>query len=96
MRGGDRMKRVWIKPHTIKRGNHSIHVKGHYVHVTTSTEQGRSGNNFKSLEKRVEREYRKKGYSKAKAEQIGKATAGKIFWKKYGKKSGSRILKRER
>jgi len=44
----------------------------------------------------VAREYRKKGYSKKRAEKIGKAVAGKVFWRKFGRKSGSRILKRER
>lgn len=33
---------------------------------------------FKKLEKHVEREYLKEGYSKKKAEYIGKAVAGKV------------------
>ena len=33
---------------------------------------------FVKLEKHVEREYEKKGYSRKKAEYIGKAVAGKV------------------
>ena len=90
------MKRIYIKPHTIKRGRKKIRIKGHYRQVVESKDKGRTGERFKKLEKKVEREYLKKGYSKKKAKQIGKATAGKIFWKKVGKKKGKRILKRER
>ena len=59
-------------------------------------QKGRSGKKFKKLASEIAAEYRKKGYSATRAKQIGEATAGKIFWKKYGKKSGSWILKRER
>lgn len=40
------------------------------------------GKRFERLEKRIEREYREKGYSKERAESIGYATAGKIFRKR--------------
>lgn len=42
------------------------------------------GKKFKKLEKRVEKEYRNKGYSLKESEYIGKATAGKIYRKKRG------------
>jgi len=57
---------------------------------------GRSGKKFDRLSKRVEHEYEKKGYSKKRSKEIGEATAGKIFWKRNGKKKGKKILKRER
>ena len=37
---------------------------------------------FKKLEKKIDTEYQKKGYSKKKADYIAKATAGKIARKK--------------
>ena len=42
------------------------------------------GKKFDKLEHRVEREYRKKGYSLKESEYIGKATAGKIYREKKG------------
>ena len=42
------------------------------------------GKKFDRLEKKVEHFYEKKGYGHKKAKQIGYATAGKIFHKKYG------------
>ncbi len=57
---------------------------------------GRSGEKFRHLSNTIANEYEKKGFSVAKAKAIGQATAGKQFWHKYGKKSGSWILKRER
>ena len=39
---------------------------------------------FKGLERRIDREYRKKGISKKKAEYIAKATAGKVAREKEG------------
>lgn len=47
---------------------------------------GKKKSKFKKLEKKIEREYEKKGVSKKKAERIGKATAGKIYWAKKKKK----------
>ena len=47
-------------------------------------QKGRSGDKFKKLASEIAAEYRKKGYSATRAKQIGEATAGKIFWKKYG------------
>ena len=43
------------------------------------------GKKFNKLEKKIEKEYRKKGYSKKRAKKIGYATAGKIAQKKRGK-----------
>ena len=40
---------------------------------------------FKKLANQVARQYRKKGVSKKKAEEIGKAVAYKVGVKKYGK-----------
>lgn len=90
------MKTIKIKGHYAKRGRKKYYVKPHKRKVITSKEQGRSGEAFKKLERKVYNEYKKKGYSTKKAREIAEATAGKIFWKKYGKKSGSWILKRER
>lgn len=40
---------------------------------------------FNKLKNKVTREYEKKGYSKEKAQQIGRATAGKVAREKKGK-----------
>ncbi|RLF61824.1 MAG: hypothetical protein DRN33_06375 [Thermoplasmata archaeon] len=90
------MRRTYVRPHFAKRGRTKYKVSGHYRKTVGSLAQGRSGKRFKSLESKIKREYIKKGYSKARAEKIAKATAGKIFWQKFGKRKGSRILRRER
>ena len=41
---------------------------------------------FNKLAGKVEREYEKKGLSKTKAQEIGKATAGKVARAKHRKK----------
>ena len=41
---------------------------------------------FDKLEKKIEKEYKKKGYPAKKAKSIGYATAGKIAGKKKKKK----------
>ena len=90
-------------PYTIVKRHFSHSSKGkrfvvsrHKRKVVGSKVRGRSGKAFKSLARRVEREYLKKGYSKKRAERIGRATAGKVYWEKFGKRKGSRILRRER
>ncbi len=45
---------------------------------------------FKKLARQVAREYERKGYSKAKAEQIGRLVAGKVYWEKRAKKKRRR------
>ena len=80
----------------MKRGRKRIKVRGHYRTVVTSLDKGRSGKRFKSLAEKIKREYIKKGYSVSRAEKIARATAGKVFWEKYGKIRGRRILRRER
>ena len=42
------------------------------------------GKKFDRLEKKIEREYKKKGYSLKESKHIGFATAGKIFREKKG------------
>lgn len=96
-----KVKAHHIKAHTIHRHGKTIHVKAHHVkayirHDKRFKVKGHSGERFHKLEKEVERGYEEKGMSKAEAERIGKATAGKVFWRKYGKKEGSKILRRER
>jgi len=90
------MGKTYVKPHYIRRYGKRIRIKGHYRKTTGSLAKGRSGRKFKRLQRKVTIEYLKKGYPFSKAQQIGRATAGKIFWLKYGKKSGRWILKRER
>jgi len=91
-----KVRRIRIKPHLTRRNGKAIRVRGHYRNVITSREQGRSGEHFKALEDRIYKEYRKKGYSEKRARSIARATAGKVFWQKYGKVRGKRILKREK
>ena len=90
------MGRTWVKSHYVYRSGKRVRIKGYWRKTVGSRGKGRSGDKFKALEKRVYAEYRKKGYSKTEAEHIARATAGKVFWEKYGKRSGSRILRRER
>lgn len=44
------------------------------------------GKKFNRLEGKVEREYKKKGFSKKRARYIGRATAGKVFREKRAKR----------
>ena len=55
-----------------------------------------SGAKFKKLSSTVTKGYLKKGYSKTRAKRIGQAVAGKVFWKKFGKRKGKKILKSTR
>ncbi len=85
-----------------------IDVRSHTRSVITSREQGRSGERFKKLEREVAKGYvgKKvppkyqskygKTYSKKEALEVGKAVAGKTFWRKEGKRRGRNILRRER
>jgi len=57
---------------------------------------GKKGVHFQDVERKIYRYYRKKGYSEAKARRIARATAGKIFWRKFGKKKGSKIIAKAR
>ena len=88
--------RTTVKAHIRHRNGKVIHVKAHKRKTVGSKAKGRSGKKFQKLSKKITKEYIKKGFSKKKAEYIGKATAGKIFWQKFGKRKGSKILKRER
>ena len=85
-----------VKGHYIKRNGKKIWIPKHKMRFVSSQEQGRSGSRFKKLQMEVANEYMRRGYSRTKAMEIGKAVAGKVFWRKYGKSSGRRILKREK
>ena len=91
-----KIPKTWVKPHFITRNGKRIKIKGHWRKTVGSKAKGRSGERFKKLAKEIEREYIKKGYSKKRAREIGRATAGKVFWQKFGKERGKRILRRER
>jgi len=88
--------KVHVKGHYIRRNRKKIWVRPHSRRAVGSKDMGRSGEKFKSLERKIYRYYRKKGYSKSKSIEIAQKTAGKVFWNRYEKKSGSWILKRER
>ena len=49
---------------------------------------------FQDVVKKVAQQYIKKGYSKRKALEIGRKVAGKIFWAKFGKKRGRKIIRK--
>jgi hypothetical protein len=51
---------------------------------------------FDRLEHRIEREYEAKGYSAARAEEIGRATAGKTAHKRWAKNGLPAEVKRQR
>ena len=88
-------RRVRVKAHTKRIGRKVIKVKAHYRRVLKK-EVGRSGKRFENLENKIYREYLRRGFSRKRAKEIAKATAGKIFWMKFGKKKGREILRRER
>ena len=90
------MKLVRVRGHYMKRNGKKVYVRPHTMRVVTSEERGRSGERFKKLAEEIAEEYMKKGYSRSAAMRIGRATAGKVYWRKYGKVKGKRILRRER
>lgn len=47
------------------------------------------GKRFNRLERKVEREYEKKGYSKKTSEKWAKATAGKVFREQQARRNHS-------
>ena len=57
---------------------------------------GKKGVRFKDVAEKVAKFYKKKGYSRREAEEIGKKVAGKVFWRKFGKKRGREILRKAR
>jgi len=57
---------------------------------------GKKGFHFQDLVRKVYRYYRKKGMSKKKAMELAKKTAGKVFWQKFGKKQGAKIVAKAR
>ncbi|MHA1408486.1 MAG: hypothetical protein ACTSSG_14060 [Candidatus Heimdallarchaeaceae archaeon] len=83
------MGRTTVKAHIRHRNGKVIHVKAHKRKTVGSKAKGRSGKKFQKLSKKITKEYIKRGFSKKKAEYIGK-------WQKFGKRKGSKILKRER
>jgi len=85
-----------VKPHYTKIKGKRVLVKAHKRKTVGSKAKGRSGDKFKKLSSQVTKDYLKKGYSKKRAKKIGQAVAGKVFWRKFGKRTGSRILRRER
>jgi len=53
---------------------------------------GEKGVHFEDVARKIAKEYEKKGYPKEKALEIGRKTAGKIFWHKFGKRGGKKII----
>lgn len=105
------MKSHYVKAHTIHRKGKVIYIKAHEVkghevkahtiksyvrHDKRFKVPGHSGERFKALSDEVAAEYRKKGYSAKRAREVGDAVAGKVYWRKYGKKGGEKILREER
>jgi hypothetical protein len=90
------MRLVKVKGHYIKKNGKKVYVRPHYRLVVESGDKGRSGKRFKALADKIYMEYLRRGYPPTKAREIAVKTAGKIFWQKYGKKTGRWILKRER
>jgi len=85
-----------------------VMVRSHLRRIVGSRAKGRTGERFKKLQQKVARFYvgkivperyrykYGKTYSRAEAEEVGKAVAGKRFWAIEGKRRGSKILRRER
>ena len=53
---------------------------------------GEEGVHFEQVARKIAKEYEKKGYPKEKAMEIGRRTAGKIFWHKFGRRRGKKII----
>ena len=53
---------------------------------------GKKGVSFQDVVRKIEREYIRKGYSKKRAHEIAVRTAGRVYWRKFGKKKGSRYI----
>lgn len=53
---------------------------------------GKKGVSFQDVVKKIEQQYRKKGYSKKRAHELAVRTAGRIYWRKFGRKKGSRYI----
>lgn len=85
-----------VRAHARTRRGRRYRVGSYRRRTVGSLARGRTGEKFKKLAREVTREYVKKSYPRKEAEKIGEATAGKVFWKKFGKAGGARILRRER
>ncbi|RLG44616.1 MAG: hypothetical protein DRN81_04120 [Thermoproteota archaeon] len=57
---------------------------------------GEKGVRFEDVVRQIKRYYIKRGYSPERAEEIARKTAGKIFWRKFGKRQGAAIISRAR
>lgn len=86
---------TYVKGHYIHRFGKRIYVKPHKRKIKGAMLKTTRGEKFRKLKKRIKLEYINKGYSEKEAERIATATAGKIFWLKFGKSKGKKILKRE-
>lgn len=51
---------------------------------------------FDRLDAKITREYEERGYSKSRAERIGRATAGKVAHRKWAKKGIPAEVRRQR
>ena len=89
------MPYVRVKSHYITRNGKRIRVKSHLRKTRGARLKTSRGEKFRKLERKIYAEYRKKGKSKKVAKRIATATAGKVFWRKYGKTRGRKILRRE-
>lgn len=53
---------------------------------------GEKGVHFQDVAENVAKQYMKKGVPKEKAMEIGKRVAGAVFWRKFGKRRGKKII----
>ena len=90
------MRRIYVKSHYIIKHGRRIKIKGYYRRVLGTRKHYNVGGRttFQGFAKRVAKEYKRKGYSTKRARAIGRKTAGKVFWVKYGKKRGRKIIKK--
>ncbi len=78
--------RVYIKPHWVSRKKKSWTVRPRKY----KRKELRFSGNFDEVARKIAREYEKKGMSKKEAEEIGRKTAGKIYYSKLAKAWGKK------
>jgi hypothetical protein len=88
-----RVRRTYVPP---SRGRKGYYRKAHRRRIKGPRLKTTRGEKFRALERKIYADYRRRGFSKKRAREIARATAGKVFWRKFGKKRGSKILRRER
>ena len=79
-------ERIWIPEHEDHARESRYHVAAHKIRRQAIKYAG----GFNALARRIAEEYRKKGYSRKRAEEIGKDTAADVYRSKLARDYGRR------